>query len=86
VDEINESITHIALSFEIHREIEVIILAFVIGIDHLKELHLLELIRNISDHDGCPFFLLSHYLIEINIIPLSIKAFFFFLRGLSFKL
>lgn len=85
MNEVDECIANIALCFQIHGKIKVIVLSFVISIDHLKQLHLLELIRDVSYHNGRSYFIFSHNLKEVNIIPLSIKTFLFFLGSFSLE-
>jgi hypothetical protein len=75
VNEVYEGIADIALSLnktflsfsnvylEIHRQIKVVVLPLVILIDHVEEGLLLELIRDISDHDGRPILFVLEYLI-----------------------
>ena len=57
-----------------------------ICVDHIEELHLLELIRDVPNHDGCPGFLLVHDSVEVNVITDSFMTFFFFFGCLSFEL
>ena len=85
MDEVNKGIPYIALSLQIHREIEVIILTLMVSINHLKKLHLLELIGYISDHDSRSFFIFTHNLKEINVISLSVIAFLFLFGSFSLE-
>lgn len=68
VNEVDESITNIALRLKVHGKVEVVILTFVVQVDHFKQLHLLELIRDVPNHYCCSFFVFSHDSIEINVI------------------
>ena len=68
VNEVDESIADIALSLKvlrmwqlniylkIHRKVEIVVLPDVTLVDHVQKSALLELVRNIPDHDGCTFF------------------------------
>lgn len=86
MDEVNEGVTNIALGFQIHGQVKIIVVAFVILVDHVQELHLFELIRDVPNHDSSSIFYFVHYPIEINVVSLSITHLFFFFRCLSHEL
>ena len=68
MDEVDEGIPHIALCLQIHWKVEVVILALVCFIDHFEELHLLELIRDVPNHNGGPLLFTSHDPVEVYLI------------------
>lgn len=70
MDKVDESVTNIALGLQIHGKIEVVILLGMSSVDHFKEGHLLELIRNVSDHDGGSRFFSSQDPVEVNVVVL----------------
>lgn len=64
--EVNEGISHIALVSEINGQIEEIKLTFMVLIQIGEEHFLVVLIRNILDHESCPFVSSSMNGFEIN--------------------
>lgn len=75
MNEIDEGIAYIALSFQVHGKVEVVILSFVIDIDHVEQLHLLELVRNVPNHNCCSLLFSSHDPVEVDIVAQSLLTF-----------
>lgn len=80
MDEVDEGVPNITLCLQVHGQVKVVILALVVLVDHNQQLHLFELVRDVSDHNGCSFFFISYDLCKFNFIP-DLVAFFFFLFG-----
>jgi hypothetical protein len=67
VNEIYEGVPNIALSLnyepfkgylKVHRKVEIVVFPLVVLVDHVQQGLLLELVRDIPDHDGCPLLLI----------------------------
>jgi hypothetical protein len=44
----------------------------VLQVDHVQQSHLLELVGDVPDHDGCSALFSIQYLVEVNIIVLPV--------------
>jgi hypothetical protein len=59
----------------------------VVDIDHFQELHLFELVRDVTNHYSSALFLISHDLEEVDVIlNLPPRAFLFFFGAFSLEL
>ena len=68
MNKIDKCVSNIALRLQVHRKVEVVILSFVVDVDHLKKLHLFKLVRDVPHHNSCSFFFFCHDPIEINVV------------------
>jgi hypothetical protein len=52
VNEVNEGVTHITLVLEVNRQVEEVILVFMVLVNLLQQHFLCVLVRDVLDHDG----------------------------------
>lgn len=86
MNEVDEGVPNITLSLQVHRQVKVVILAFVVLVDHNKQLHLLELVGDVSDHNGSSFFFVRYDLCKFDFIFDLVALLLFFFRGFPFEL